>query len=554
MKIVLLTGLVLGAGLYVIDGEAATSRSSAETESDGQIQMVRIATVPAAWAIMSHPEGLDLDHDGQREFVIRHGVPGSGLFEFFESSGDNTFVLTHSLDLSGTKDSFYPGDVGDMDGDGLADFLAFGSDYVGVPVSKYLIQMYESDTPNTYPTLKTWEIDNGKGWPTSTRFADTDGDGAQEIIVGGQSGSVRRVMILEKKRDESYEQTYYQEFPQVPQSMEIANDLDGDGHKEILFGGIVSGAGKVYVIENTGDDTYGVVWTGDLNYTDGQAVNIQFLVDGGDLDGDGKAEFLAGGFKTIGLGGPGLAVLFVLEAVSDNQFAVVTTLSRFMGSLEARATGNVGDVDGDGRKEIVFGSGTGVSIYRNTGDNEWHAAWSGAEGSLSSIVVGDHDRDGKDEIIFRDSEFTGVWEIDPAYAADADSDGHVDVIDNCPSEANPGQEDADGDKVGDSCDNCVYGPNPAQGSAVFGQTLLALDNTTFAWPKPAAVDYVRGDVESVDRYAVQIFGSLPLATSLTDATPIVVGQALWYLVKPTCLVGSWQSELGAEPGRDQMLP
>lgn len=45
---------------------------------------------------------------------------------------------------------------------------------------------------------------------------------------------------------------------------------------------------------------------------------------------------------------------------------------------------------------------------------------------------------------------------------DDDDDGIVDVNDNCPAVANPGQEDGDSDGVGDACDNCPSLPNPNQ--------------------------------------------------------------------------------------------
>jgi len=45
---------------------------------------------------------------------------------------------------------------------------------------------------------------------------------------------------------------------------------------------------------------------------------------------------------------------------------------------------------------------------------------------------------------------------------DSDNDGICDAIDNCPLNANPGQEDDDNDGVGDACDNCLVTTNPDQ--------------------------------------------------------------------------------------------
>ncbi|NNJ95063.1 MAG: hypothetical protein HKP57_09995 [Halobacteria archaeon] len=63
---------------------------------------------------------------------------------------------------------------------------------------------------------------------------------------------------------------------------------------------------------------------------------------------------------------------------------------------------------------------------------------------------------------------------------DTDGDGVLDGVDNCPVDANPGQEDTDGDGIGDACDllndsdgdgvadaddNCPATPNPGQEDA-----------------------------------------------------------------------------------------
>ena len=64
-----------------------------------------------------------------------------------------------------------------------------------------------------------------------------------------------------------------------------------------------------------------------------------------------------------------------------------------------------------------------------------------------------------------DADGDGIGDACDAMPNDFDNDGFDDGVDNCPLTSNPGQEDADGDGVGDACDNCPAIANPGQEDA-----------------------------------------------------------------------------------------
>ena len=110
--------------------------------------------------------------------------------------------------------------------------------------------------------------------------------------------------------------------------------------------------------------------------------------------------------------------------------------------------------------------------------------------------------------------------------------------------------DTDGDTVINVQDSCPYSSNPTQARVLFGKTLLAPSKTAFTWSGSLDVRWVRGPLAAVASYATDASGALPEASSLTDAAVPAVGAGFYYLFAPDCAGRSYQSTLGAEPGRD----
>ena len=384
-------------------------------------------------------------------------------------------------------------------------------------------------------------------WSVGARIADTDNDGLQEIVVAGKYFTTQqRIAIYENTGDNSYEETFFEEIPEMntAQSMEVADDLDGDGWDEILFGGLADG-GHVYAFEATADNTYQQIWSRELLH-DGLGMNADILKYAGDLDGDGKKEFLAGGLRS---GPPWFTILYVFETLSDDTFEIVASFS-LPRNPQLDAGAEIADVDADGKKEIVFASGEFVAVYQNTGDNTWDQVWIDAARN-EDLGAGDHDGDGAQEFMYQRIDGTKIME---GSIVDTDEDGVSNALDNCPFDLNPSQDDADSDTVGDVCDNCIYGPNPKQGPAIFGQDVVAENSQTFSWPVDADVRFVKGDLANVSSYEVDLLDSLALTDNLTDSSVPAPGTGFYYLVRPDCSVGSWQTSLGAEPERDLALP
>ena len=129
-------------------------------------------------------------------------------------------------------------------------------------------------------------------------------------------------------------------------------------------------------------------------------------------------------------------------------------------------------------------------------------------------------------------------------ASDADGDGIADRIDNCPIQANAGQENADSDDAGDVCDTTPNGETEAPTSVSGDQgvelveTVCGVCHLNPATGAPQIGDTAAWDARIVERGGIddivqsaingrggmQAFGSLYSARQLTEATLRMAGR------------------------------
>jgi hypothetical protein len=152
----------------------------------------------------------------------------------------------------------------------------------------------------------------------------------------------------------------------------------------------------------------------------------------------------------------------------------------------------------------------------------------------------------------------GIDECGCLVNADCD-DGDPCTIDTCvPGTCfNNPVPDTDLDGFCDFIDNCPDFWNPTQAPALFQHTVLALSETIFGWGVTVPTRIVRGpfvNVGDIGNFNIDA-DVTGITDNVIDSTMPLVGQGLWYLMRPDCASASWSTGSPSEvPGRDTSLP
>lgn len=263
-----------------------------------------------------------------------------------------------------------------------------------------------------------WPVYNNAGGSVRLATGDVDGDGADEVVLGLGPGGNGYAAVLDDAAHgysliawlrvhwDAYNAANGEVFPSV-------GDLDGDGRGEIVLGLGQGGKGWHQIFDDASASFAHMHW-GRIHWEKYNADNGTTHPAVGDLDGDGLAEIVVG----LGAGGNGWLQVF------DNArtgFAHRQWLQVHWSQYNA-ANGTtfpaVGDVDGDGRGEVVVGLGHGSSGYVQIFDDArtafTHMKWDqvswpnyNAHSGETHPAVGNVDGDAAMEVVFGLGEFAG---------------------------------------------------------------------------------------------------------------------------------------------------
>ena len=252
---------------------------------------------------------------------------------------------------------------GDIDEDGLYEI------YMGVPTINDAaddLLIFEQNDDKTFPDEPTvkygYERDGSRDFrPSGFVIGDFDGDGVQELATTSRTSGNRELVIISPLVGIDAFTTFTIEFELGQQVLGgggiydvDAFDFDGDGAMEIWVNTWDNFSWAI--VEATGADAYRLEL--EINKADDRgdpgSFNSHKLLFH-DADGDGRAELLAP--MTNGR-------LYYLDDVDD-----VSTITgdsfKEVGVYDATGQargGDIGDIDGDGRFDIVATTGTSEMV------------------------------------------------------------------------------------------------------------------------------------------------------------------------------------------------
>lgn len=358
----------------------------------------------------------DLDGDGLRDALVSSVSDGNGRGRVYAVSSANGAVI-HSLPgvLQGDQFGHSVAGLGDLDGDGVADFA------VGAPSTNLARPGAASAISGATGQVlwtATGEADRSNfGWVVAG-VGDVNSDGIEDVGVCApgydppgltNAGRVYVHSGADGQRLRTFTGTAASGF--LGASCGSAGDANGDGVGDMVMcslGGGTNGRGEATVV--SGADS-SVLWSVSAGTVATQYGNY-FSGLAGDIDADGVSDVYVIDYQNAGNRGR----LFVYSGTDGT---LLRSIRGPAGSRWLFGRVRIGDLDGDGHDDLVvcsslddrggvdagavsfFSGATGESLGRLTSDT------AGRNMGSDCVSVGDLDGDGSEDL------FVGVGALAP---------------------------------------------------------------------------------------------------------------------------------------------
>ncbi|MGB3654038.1 MAG: FG-GAP-like repeat-containing protein [Rivularia sp. (in: cyanobacteria)] len=320
----------------------------------------------------------DVNGDGRQDIVTANSYYSDGRVSVLLNEGDGTFADSTDYTVDTSPDSLT---LGDVNGDGRLDIVTANYYYYENGLSVLLQNEDGTFSDNTNYTTG--------GDVRSVVLGDADGDGFLDLLAANYDNDSVSVLLNKgdgtfKTETETETTEYDSEF--TSKSV-IVGDINQDSIPDTL---ILSYENTVAARLGNGDGTF----TPEINSTIGTSNTFLEQVALGDVNGDGLPD---------------------LVAVSNNFDGITENLSVLLGngngtfdSESKYAVGDrplsvaLGDVNGDGRQDIVTANyyGNSISVLLGNSDGSFTAQTEYASGEQpTSVALGDINGDGRQDIV-----------------------------------------------------------------------------------------------------------------------------------------------------------
>ena len=352
----------------------------------------------------------DLDGDGLNDIIVANNQRAkiNLLYNMTGKTNRATVNPLHKLELNElppdsrfridsipANERIAAMDVKDLNGDGRPDIVYYGD-------QKDLVVLYNLGT-NGWSDPKVWHVDDGQMDPNALAVGDLTGDGLNDIVLLGDSGSA---YLFEQQPDHTLAEPRKISYSGTPHAVQIV-DVDGDGKNDLLL--VDFDSPTPYRVRFQMADGQ----LGPEIYFKAQPIR-SFCVDN---LGGGRTNYLASIVQATGRAEVSQFTREPGEVLSGDfragQFQVLP--------LNKTAAGQRGilfkDVNGDGRPDLLVAepeSGQ-LSVYLQQADGTFAAPTKFPSlAGVSQIAVSDWNQDGQPAIFLlsRDENAVGITQFD----------------------------------------------------------------------------------------------------------------------------------------------
>ena len=222
--------------------------------------------------------------------------------------------------------------------------LAIGADVGGQPIVRVL------DAQTGAVRFEQTVFDAAFTGGVRVATADFNRDGIDDVVVGTGPGIAALVRVLDGKTGKQLFTVRPFENAFTGGVFVAAGDLDGDGVPELVVTPDEGGGPVVVVYDARGEQIVRFFGIDDPKFRGGARVSV------GDVNGDGFADLIvAAGFG----GGPRIAVFDGSTVQSGQPTRLLADFFAFETGLRNGVYIAAGDVNGDGKADLIFGGGPG---------------------------------------------------------------------------------------------------------------------------------------------------------------------------------------------------